>query len=117
MPDARKPPTAEPRRSAADHAVADPGKAVADPGKKGPAEVVEIRVRRGASRRYALLKEKSEGLPVVVAWDRRETDRRASDTTFRGDRRNTDRRGEPAFTWEMADFVVVGKAPDGDDAA
>jgi hypothetical protein len=73
-------------------------------------EPLEIVVRRGASRRFDALKKKTTELPVVVSWDRRKTDRRASSTPSMQvprNRRATDRRKDPPFTWELADFVVV----------
>jgi len=77
--------------------------------KKGAIEIV---VRRGALRRFDALKRKTADLPVVVTWDRRTADRRASSTAVEGDRRKSDRRSKPPFTWELSDFVVV--TPRGD---
>ena len=71
-------------------------------------------VRRGASKRFKALKGKTSELPVVVTWDRRDTDRRASEKPsleVPRDRRATDRRQDPPFTWELADFVVVPPPP------
>jgi hypothetical protein len=86
-------------------------------------------VRRGALRRFDALKRKTAKLPVVVTWDRSEEERRnekraggqgAGDRakeaggTGKGavsDRRRADRRQTPPFTWELADFVLVGEAP------
>ena len=42
-------------------------------------------------------------LPVVVTWDRRRSDRDATDTAPPA----VERRRQMSFTWEMADFVVV----------
>jgi hypothetical protein len=74
-----------------------------------------IRVRRGALRRFDLLKQKSAGLPVEIEWDRRTDERRSPDEqgdTGRApgpaERRRNERRQAAPFTWEMADFVVVG---------
>ena len=68
-----------------------------------------IRVRRGALRRFDLLKQKSTGLPVEVTWDRRQASRRAQAPAVTGpERRASERRQEPPFTWDVADFVVVG---------
>jgi hypothetical protein len=77
--------------------------------KKEPLEIV---VRRGARRRFEKLKTQTSELPVVVTWDRRKTDRRASTTRSHRmevprDRRASDRRQKPPFTWDLADFVVV----------
>jgi len=74
--------------------------------------IAEIIVRRGALRRFDALKRKTADLPVVVTWDRRTADRRASSTAVEGDRRKSDRRSKPPFTWELSDFVVV--TPRGD---
>jgi hypothetical protein len=64
-------------------------------------------VRRGAQRRFEALQERTANLPVTVSWDRRQKDRRAVDGDIARDRRRNERRGEPAFTWDLADFVVV----------
>jgi hypothetical protein len=67
-----------------------------------------IRVKRGALRRFDQLKTKSEGLPVDVKWDRRTTERRAESSTEGADRRRKERRQPPPFTWDAAEFVIVG---------
>lgn len=70
-----------------------------------------IRVRRGALRRFDLLKQKSTGLPVDIKWDRRLSDRRSDGSDGRDgttERRRDERRQAPPFTWDIADFVVVG---------
>jgi hypothetical protein len=73
---------------------------------------VGIVVRRGAQRRFDGLTQKAAGLPVVVSWDRRQGDRRASTQLVgKTDQRKTDRRQKPPFTWEAADFVVLDQAP------
>lgn len=54
--------------------------------------------------------QKTAELPAVVAWDRREADRRSSAHPTDLDRRKTERRQSPPFTWEVADFVVVDHA-------
>lgn len=69
---------------------------------------IEIVVRRGALRRYDQLKQKAGDLPVKLVWDRRVENRRQSPGDVSGERRSTDRRKPPQFTWEVADFVVVG---------
>jgi hypothetical protein len=71
-------------------------------------ENLVIRVRRGALRRFDLLAAKSEGLPVEIKWDRRVTDRRAAAGGNAGNRRRGERRQKPPYTWEVADFLVVG---------
>ena len=79
--------------------------------KKEPLAIV---VRRGAAKRFEALKGKTSELPVVVTWDRRNTDRRGSSKASMQvprDRRATDRRQDPPFTWELADFVVVPPPP------
>jgi hypothetical protein len=67
-----------------------------------------IRVRRGALRRFDQLKRKSAGLPVEIKWDRRTSARRAKPDGRSSERRGKERRQPPPFTWETADFVVVG---------
>ena len=80
------------------------------------AEPIELVVRRGALWRFNILKKKTADLPVRVLWDRRQSDRRGSsresdDERRPSERRASDRRQNPPFTWELADFVVVGQAP------
>ena len=67
-----------------------------------------IRVKRGALRRFDQLKTKSEGLPVEVKWDRRTSERRAEPSAEAPNRRKKERRQPPPFTWDAAEFVVVG---------
>jgi hypothetical protein len=67
-----------------------------------------IRVKRGALRRYDQLTTKSAGLPVEIKWDRRTTERRGASSPAPADRREGDRRQQPPFTWDAAEFVVVG---------
>ncbi|HEX5110048.1 MAG TPA: hypothetical protein VFV95_16460 [Vicinamibacterales bacterium] len=76
-----------------------------------------IRVRRGALRRFDQLKTKSAGLPVEIKWDRRESDRRTEPGRSNGERRTGERRQKPPFTWDSADFVVVGDTSRPDDEA
>jgi len=76
---------------------------------KRPEAAVQLIVRRGARRRFEKLKQKTAGLPVDVAWDRRRQERRTSSTGRNTDRRKADRRQSPPFTWELSDFVVVEK--------
>ena len=86
--------------------------------KKGsgaaPSGRVGIVVRRGATRRFETLKEKTKEMPVEVMWDRRQGDRRTADDSVGSDRRQGDRRKKPPFTWEAADFAVVADEPAGD---
>jgi len=72
------------------------------------ADKTVIRVKRGALRRFDQLKTKGEGLPVEVKWDRRTSERRSGSSPEGPDRRAQDRRQAPPFTWDAADFVVVG---------
>jgi hypothetical protein len=67
-----------------------------------------IRVKRGALRRFDQLKTKSAGLPVEVKWDRRTSERRSDASPAGPDRRRKERRQAPPFTWDAADFVIVG---------
>lgn len=77
--------------------------------KKG----VEIIVKRGAMRRFHTLKRDTAEMPVTILWDRRTSERRGVDGKARtaAERRGVERRKKPAFTWDLADFVVV--APTG----
>lgn len=74
-------------------------------------------MRRGAVNRFEALTRKTADLPVVVSWDRRTADRRASSEPASAERRSKDRRKAPPFTWEAADFVVVGAPIDDETAA
>lgn len=78
-----------------------------------------IVVRRGALKRFDSMKQKVEGLPVNLVWDRRVGGERREDAArVEGERRRSDRRQDPPFTWSLADFVVVDPAdaepPSGD---
>lgn len=86
----------------------------AAPNAEAPIEIV---VRRGALRRYDQLKQKSGDLPVKLVWDRRLDNRRRGAKAVEGERRESDRRQPPQFTWEVADFVVVGSAARAERAA
>lgn len=68
---------------------------------------ITLIVKRGALRRFDRLKRETAGLPADVIWDRRIRERRVTHGTHDGDQRRTDRRGQMAFTWELADFAVV----------
>ena len=82
--------------------------------KKKPVRII---VRRGASRRFDSLKSNTADLPVVISWDRRTEDRRESRQPASVERRSGDRRKTPPFTWDAADFVVVGDAEEPDATA
>jgi len=82
--------------------------------KKNPVGII---VRRGALRRFDALTRKTADLPVVVSWDRRTKQRRASGESAPVERRSSDRRKTPPFTWDAADFVVVDVAQDPDATA
>jgi hypothetical protein len=74
---------------------------------------LRIFVRRGAIRRFHRLTRDAEGLPVSVAWDRRQQDRRSQAAPASPEqRRSSDRRTEPPFTWTAAEFVVVNDRSD-----
>lgn len=64
-------------------------------------------VRRGATPRFEALKKKTEHLNVEVVWDRRGGHAPDDAEAAERERRFKDRRGEPPFTWDAADFVVV----------
>ena len=66
---------------------------------------------REARGRFNALTRKIAGLPAVVSWDRRQTDRRGSSQPPQIDQRKTERRQKPPFTWDVADFVVWDGAP------
>jgi hypothetical protein len=68
---------------------------------------ITLVVRRGALRRFHLLKKKSAHLPVEVVWDRRQEDRRTTPNKAAPNRRVTERRQKPPLTWELAEFVVA----------
>ena len=83
------------------------------PRAKAPSpKPIGIVVRRGALRRFDALTRKTAGLPVVVSWDRRQVDGRASSERSQPtDQQKTERRQKPPFTWEVAEFVVLDRAP------
>lgn len=72
---------------------------------------VRLFVRIGALKRFHLLKQKTAELPVSVEWDRRREDRRSAAANLPENLRKGDRRGQPPFTWDTADFVVVEEPP------
>jgi hypothetical protein len=77
------------------------------PASKPDSNKLRIFVRRGALRRFHRLKRDAKELPVEVTWDRRQEERREAVDEVGADRRRQERRKDPAFTWEMADFVVA----------
>lgn len=70
---------------------------------------VELIVRRGALRRFDKLKQATAELPVKLTWDRRVNDGRGTVKPGQRDPGYADRRGAPPYTWDAADFLVVGK--------
>jgi hypothetical protein len=68
---------------------------------------LRIFVKRGAHRRFNRLQLDAERLQVSVEWDRRQGERRKAEGPAPDEKRKTDRRGEPPFTWDAAEFVVV----------
>jgi hypothetical protein len=68
---------------------------------------LRIFVRRGAIRRFHRLTRDADTLPVSVEWDRRQGERRTESAPAPVDQRQSDRRGDPPFTWNAAEFVVV----------
>ena len=75
--------------------------------KNGAAPIVEVIVRRKASRRFEKLKQATADLPVKLSWDRRTSERRTTARVVDRDHRRKERRQPPPFSWEKADFVVV----------
>jgi hypothetical protein len=74
--------------------------------KTPPAPPIELIVRRGALRRFDKLKRATAEMPVKVLWDRRTSDGHSAASP--GDS-HAERRKNPPFTWDVADFLVVGK--------
>lgn len=72
-------------------------------------------VRRGAFTRFHSLQEKAANLRVVLAWDRRQGERRRGDHPTGQERRVGDRRKKPPFTWDAADFLVAGETTTPDE--
>ena len=70
---------------------------------------IELIVRRGALRRFDKLKQATAELPVKLTWDRRVSDRRNSVKPGQRDPGHAERRADPPYTWDAADFLVVGK--------
>jgi hypothetical protein len=88
-----------------------PKRSPSQPSTDGATQPIELVVKRGAIWRFNTLKRKTAELPVNVVWDRRQSDRRDASQEMEGERRGADRRQKPPFTWDVADFVVVGQAP------
>jgi hypothetical protein len=70
---------------------------------------IELIVRRGALRRFDKLKQATAELPVKLTWDRRVNDARGPLKPGQRDAGYAERRGAPPYTWDAADFLVVGK--------
>ncbi len=75
--------------------------------KKSPDTAIKMIVRRGATPRFEALKKKTEHLNVEVVWDRRGDHAPDDAAAAERERDFKNRRGEPPFTWDAADFVVV----------
>ena len=75
--------------------------------KTAPAPPIELIVRRGALRRFDKLKRATAEMPVKVLWDRRTSDGRSSASAGEA---HAERRKRPPFTWDVADFLVVGES-------
>jgi hypothetical protein len=73
--------------------------------KTAPTPPIELIVRRGALRRFDKLKRATAEMPVKVLWDRRTSDGRSAASPGEP---QADRRKSPPFTWDVADFLVVG---------
>jgi hypothetical protein len=71
---------------------------------------VTLIVKRGALRRFDRLKREAAEFPVDVMWDRRQGQRRNAASHSTPEKRKRERRQPPAFTWEVADFVVAEDA-------
>jgi hypothetical protein len=74
--------------------------------KTAPAPPIELIVRRGALRRFDKLKRATAEMPVKVLWDRRTSDGRSAASPGEP---HAERRKSPPFTWDVADFLVVGE--------
>jgi hypothetical protein len=85
-----------------------PGKKKRAP-KAAPTAPIELIVRRGALRRFDKLKQATAELPVKLTWDRRTNDGRGTGKPGPRAPKNAERRKNPPFTWDVADFLVVGK--------
>jgi hypothetical protein len=74
--------------------------------RTAPAPPIELIVRRGALRRFDKLKRATAEMPVKVLWDRRTSDGRSAASPGES---QDERRKSPPFTWDVADFLVVGE--------
>jgi hypothetical protein len=74
--------------------------------KTASAAPIELIVRRGALRRFDKLKRATAEMPVKVLWDRRTREARSAASPGEP---QAERRKSPPFTWDVADFLVVGK--------
>ena len=77
--------------------------------KAAPSPPIELIVRRGALRRFDKLKQATAELPVKLLWDRRTSEGRGTATPGQHEPEHGERRQKPPFTWDVADFLVVGK--------
>ena len=75
--------------------------------KAAPTPPIELIVRRGALRRFDKLKKATAELPVKLLWDRRTNEGPA--TPGQPEMPHAERRKKPPFTWDVADFLVVGQ--------
>jgi len=57
-------------------------------------------------RRFDKLKWATAEMPVKVLWDRRTSETRNAESPGES---QADRRKSPPFTWDVADFLVVGE--------
>lgn len=69
---------------------------------------VELIVRRGALRRFDKLKQATAELPVKLTWDRRVNKGREMAKPEPPLPGHAERRGAPPYTWDVADFLVIG---------
>ncbi len=76
---------------------------------------ITLVVRRGALRRFHKLQKETANLPVVVTWDRRQSEE-PRESASDGDTPE-ERRKQPSFTWELADFAVVPPSEEAVDPA
>lgn len=76
--------------------------------KAAPIPPIEMIVRRGALRRFDKLKQATAELPVKLLWDRR-TSEGPRAAAGQPEPQHAERRKKPPFTWDVADFLVVGQ--------
>jgi hypothetical protein len=77
--------------------------------KAAPTPPIEMIVRRGALRRFDKLKQATAELPVKLLWDRRTREGPGTAKPGEPESQHAERRKKPPFTWDVADFLVVGK--------